>query len=185
MENLQQLIAALVAVVLSLLAAIGGAGTGVGHDAGTTPGTAVQQPAASKAPATPAPKPAPTARRSVSQRELLDATNRYRRANGLSTLKAEPTLNNVAQDWSRQLAASGQFHHRPNFADSYPKGWRGAAENIAKLGANATADDMVRAWANSPGHRANMMDPKATHLGVGVSVARDGSQIAVQNFARY
>lgn len=39
--------------------------------------------------------------------------------------------------------------------------------------------------ADSPGHRANMMDPKATHLGVGVSVARDGSQIAVQNFARY
>lgn len=30
-----------------------------------------------------------------------------------------------------------------------------------------------------------MLDPKATHVGVGVSAARDGSQIAVQNFARY
>lgn len=30
-----------------------------------------------------------------------------------------------------------------------------------------------------------MLYPKATHVGVGVSAARDGSQIAVQNFARY
>lgn len=85
----------------------------------------------------------------------------------------------------RQLAAGGQFHHRPNFADSYPHRWHGASENIAKLGANATADDTVRAWANSPGHRATILDPKATHVGVGVSAARDGSQIAVPNFARY
>lgn len=186
MENLQQLIAFVLALVMSILAALGaGAGTGGGAGAANTPPakqTSIQQPAAKPAPA---PAPKPSANRPVTQQQLLDATNRFRRANGLSTLKAEPALNNLAQDWSKQLAQSGQFYHRPNFANFYPQGWRGASENIVQVGAGATADDMVRAWANSPGHRANMMDPQATHFGVGISVARDGSQIAVQNFARY
>lgn len=186
---MEQLIGFLLAIVFTILAALGGAGAG---NQVAQPQPALK-PAQTRVVATPkpAPKPVakpapkPVARRAVSQQELQAATNRYRRAHGLSTLKVEPRLNNLAQDWANTLSANGAFYHRPKFADSYPRGWKGASENIAGVGADATADDFIRTWAKSPGHRANMMDPHATHFGVGVAMTRDGRQIAVQNFARY
>lgn len=185
---MDQLVAFVLAILLTILAAIGGAGAA---NTGNTANTAPQNSAPAQTRVAAAPKPAqkpapkPAAKKAVTQQELQAATNRFRRAHGLSPLKVEPTLNNLAQDWARYLAANRAFYHRPKFADSYPRGWKGASENIVAVGADATADDMIRSWANSPGHRANMMDPQATHFGVGVARTGDGRQIAVQNFARY
>ncbi len=46
-------------------------------------------------------------------------------------------------------------------------GWS-TGENIA-VGYSSAAATMV-AWMNSPGHRANILQPAFTHLGVGVSI---------------
>jgi uncharacterized protein YkwD len=46
-------------------------------------------------------------------------------------------------------------------------GWS-AGENIAIGYASAAAT--MDGWMNSPGHRANILQPAFTHLGVGVSV---------------
>ena len=40
------------------------------------------------------------------------------------------------------------------------------AENIAA--GYPTAEDVVSGWMNSPGHRANILSPKYTEVGVGV-----------------
>ena len=45
--------------------------------------------------------------------------------------------------------------------------WR-VAENIA-MGYESAAATMT-GWMNSPGHRANILTPELTHLGVGVSI---------------
>jgi len=47
-----------------------------------------------------------------------------------------------------------------------------AGENIA--GGQRTPEDVVRAWMNSPGHRANILNPRFTHLGSGYFTGSNG-----------
>lgn len=135
--------------------------------------------------ATPAPKPAPGIGQPVSAQAIIAETNAFRARHGLAPLKADPRLNALAGDWSRQMAARGQLSHRPNMLQAYPAGTTVAAENVAMNGPSATAKDLVRQWANSPGHRRNMLDPRLTHMGAGSARAADGYVYATQNFARY
>ncbi|MCZ9297174.1 CAP domain-containing protein [Corynebacterium yonathiae] len=39
-------------------------------------------------------------------------------------------------------------------------------------------------WADSPGHRKNLLDPQAKSVGIGVAKDKDGKLFAVQNFGR-
>ena len=43
--------------------------------------------------------------------------------------------------------------------------YRSAGENIAM--GQRTPSEVVQAWMNSPGHRANILDPSFTRVGVG------------------
>ena len=54
---------------------------------------------------------------------------------------------------------------------SFGISYRAAGENIA-IG-YATPEAVVNAWMNSPGHRANILNPSYTQLGVGY--VADGS----------
>lgn len=164
--NVQQLIGAVMAVLTALSALIG---------IPMTPGSSVPVPAV--APANPA--------AGVSQQELVDATNRFRERNDLPALEPMPELNAVAQDWSNRMAREDRLYHNPHFVNAYPAGWRYASENVLQNWSNANADVLVNQWANSPGHRANMLDPTITHIGVGVADAASGKRYATQNFARY
>ncbi|QYH20179.1 CAP domain-containing protein [Corynebacterium aquatimens] len=84
---------------------------------------------------------------SVSQQELIDATNRFRERNGLHALEPMPELNNLAQDWSERLAREGRLYHRPSFTSYYPAGWRYASENVLQNWSDANADVLVNQWA--------------------------------------
>ena len=120
------------------------------------------------------------------QEALIDAANRFRVQNELPELEPMPELNDLAQDWSEQLArAGGGISHRPDFAESYPEGWKNASENVLQNMTDADADDLVEQWAKSPGHRKNMLDPEINRIGVGVADHPDGKRYATQNFARY
>ncbi|MDO5730654.1 CAP domain-containing protein [Corynebacterium sphenisci] len=129
--------------------------------------------------------PAPGIGQPVSAQAIIAETNAFRARHGLAPLKADPRLNALAGDWSRRIAARGQLSHRPNMLQAYPAGTTRAAENVAMNGPSATAKDLVRQWANSPGHRRNMLDPRLTHMGAGSARAADGYVYATQNFARY
>ncbi|WP_329166925.1 CAP domain-containing protein (plasmid) [Streptomyces sp. NBC_01717] len=65
---------------------------------------------------------------------------------------------------SRQCAGGG-----PDARRGYPEP---AAENIARGQANAPF--VVRAWMNSPGHRANIVGAGLAAIGVGVHLALNG-----------
>ena len=120
------------------------------------------------------------------QEALIDATNRFRVQNELPELEPMPELNDLAQDWSEQLARTGGgISHRPDFAASYPEGWKHASENVLQNMTDADADDLVEQWAKSPGHRKNMLDPEINRIGVGIADHPDGKRCATQNFARY
>lgn len=121
-----------------------------------------------------------SARESAVKQTLKD-TNAFRASLGLSPLRQAPSIDSVAQKWAETLAAEQSLYHNPNYLDGYPSGWYMAGENVA-YGYSST--DVVNAWINSPGHRANMLNPY-THIGIGYAVGANGHAYYVQNFGGY
>ena len=77
--------------------------------------------------------------------------------------------------------ASGDRIRSTGYLDS-SNGW-GYGENIA-MGYSSPNATMV-GWMNSPGHRANILNPSFTHLGVGVNIGKWDAwyrSVATQNF---
>ena len=78
-------------------------------------------------------------------------------------------------------------HTRPDGTDSstalYENGVScSCGENIAA--GQKTPEAVVRAWMNSPGHKAAILDPDATHIGVGVCKSPiTGQWLWVQDFS--
>jgi uncharacterized protein YkwD len=105
---------------------------------------------------------------------VLDLTNIERKKAGLGPLALSSELNDAAQKYSQVLALTGCFEHTcgavPNFAERVGQsgytGWTALAENIAA--GYPTPEAVVAGWMNSPGHRANILSPKYTELGIGL-----------------
>ncbi|MFT4187666.1 MAG: S-layer homology domain-containing protein [Aeromicrobium sp.] len=113
---------------------------------------------------------------------ILTDTNLYRAQNGLRTLTLHPSMNTVAADWSKHMHDTCTFNHNPDYSSQIPSGWTKAAENIA---AGQQYTDVVQAWIDSPGHRANLLGD-FTHLGVGYySGSNCYGRYFTQVFAKY
>lgn len=87
-------------------------------------------------------------------------------------MKANWELSRVARYKSQDMYDNRYFSHNSpiygtpfqmmkNFGISY----RSAAENIAK--GQRTPQEVVNAWMNSSGHRANILNASYTQIGVG------------------
>lgn len=129
---------------------------------------------------------------------IIEMTNAYRGRQKLGAVTANPTLSEAARAYAAYLAKHGQFSHT---ADGRGAGdrvvsagyaWCEVAENLAMhldsrgFQSRALAEKAVEGWINSPGHRANLVAPHMTEIGVGVASApgRDPKFISVQLFAR-
>ena len=105
---------------------------------------------------------------------VLDLTNAERQKAGLAPLAANAQLANAAQAYSEVLASTGCFEHTcgpvPDFAERDVQagytGWTAIGENIAA--GYPSPEAVVAGWMASPGHRANILSPRFTELGVGV-----------------
>lgn len=113
------------------------------------------------------------------EREVIDLTNKERAKNGLSKLKANTKLAEVAQAKSDDMLENGYFsHNSPNYGSPFQMmqefgvSYQSAAENIAA--GQQSAEKVVQDWMNSPGHRRNIMNGELTHIGIGYSTG--GSQ---------
>ena len=106
---------------------------------------------------------------------VLELTNAERASAGLAPLVASNELQASAQEYTQVLASSGCFEHTcgpvPNFVDrdwqAGYTGWTAIGENIAE--GYPTAEDVVAGWMSSPGHRANILSPNFTEIGIGVA----------------
>jgi uncharacterized protein YkwD len=101
---------------------------------------------------------------------LLAAMNATRAAHGLGPLRADAKLLAAARAHSRTLLRSNTFTHGSlgprlsRFGVVGPK----VGENLAwGVGSRASAASIVSAWLRSPGHRANLLRPGFTRVGVG------------------
>ena len=105
--------------------------------------------------------------------QVIDLTNQHRQANGLKPLTHDPELSKVAQKKSQDMHQNNYFSHTsPTYGSPFDMmrdsgiEYKTAGENIAQ--GQRTPEDVVNAWMNSSGHRANILNPDFTHIGVGV-----------------
>jgi uncharacterized protein YkwD len=111
--------------------------------------------------------------------EVLVLVNQERAAEGLAPLAFDPHLEAVAQAHSRHLATDTFFaHDNPEGMTPWdrldaidPPFWGAGAENIAA--GHDTPAEVMTAWMNSPGHRANILKDNIEYLGVGCWYSED------------
>jgi cysteine-rich secretory family protein len=109
------------------------------------------------------------------ERVLFDAANRERAAQGLAPLRWDDALANAAREHallmeqrntlSHQFAGEAALQDRARFAGAR---FTEIAENVAE---GPSADAIHTGWMNSPHHRANLLDPGLTAIGIAVVVA--------------
>lgn len=127
-------------------------------------------------------------------RAVLREANAARRRAGSRALRVDAALTRAAERYARELAGRGKVEHvsrirgRRTFRDRiHAEGGRArvAGENLARLtsSGDALASRVVRAWLDSPGHRANLLASDYARTGVGVWLGRDGVWYVVQLFA--
>ncbi|MFF3488320.1 CAP domain-containing protein [Streptomyces sp. NPDC002701] len=104
--------------------------------------------------------------------EVLALTNAERAAAGLPPLAEDPLLTRAAQAHSADMVTRAFYSHTsPDGSEPWHRAAaagstrRTIGENIA-CGQRSPAE-VVRGWMDSPGHRANILKPAFTHLGVG------------------
>ena len=121
---------------------------------------------------------------SAYEQEVLDLVNAERAKYGLSALSADSKVQAAAEIRAEEIK-SVFSHTRPNgtkFSTALTQvgaTFRGAGENIAS--GQRTPEQVVNAWMNSEGHRANILNEKYKYLGVGC-VSKGGSYAWVQIF---
>ena len=104
---------------------------------------------------------------------VFDLTNAERAQQGLNPLMWHDTASQVAFDHSIYQRAQGCIDHTGvggsspgDRLDAANVDWSRSAENVAV--GYGTPEALVAAWMNSSGHRANILNPALTHLGVGI-----------------
>jgi uncharacterized protein YkwD len=123
--------------------------------------------------------------------KIIEETNSQRVANGLAVMTENSKLNQAAETKANDMFLNQYFEHvSPSGIDPGTLVANSGYEYIITgenliLGNFKDEADMVEAWMNSPGHRANILN--ATYSEIGVAVIKGdykGEQvwIAVQEF---
>lgn len=110
----------------------------------------------------------------ITQNAVLELTNKARAGEGLGSLEYNATLERAAQAKADDMAARKYFSHTTpdgktpwTFFEAAGYAYQSAGENLAVHFADV--EPLQDAWMNSPGHRANIMSPKYTEMGVGIA----------------
>jgi uncharacterized protein YkwD len=140
------------------------------------------------------------------QRLMLDLINADRQANGLTTVEWDDSAAQAAQLHAEDMAAQGYFSHwntqgwGPDVRYGLAGGTDVIRENVAAQWSRYNDGrpapigdwrDVIRdaqvGLMNSPGHRANILDPHHTHVGVGIAynAATGEARIAQEFINRY
>ncbi|MFC5463361.1 CAP domain-containing protein [Lederbergia graminis] len=109
---------------------------------------------------------------SVFEQQVIALTNQERAKHGLNALQVDSELSKVAREKSKDMANNHYFsHNSPTYGSPFDMmkqfgiTYRTAGENIAM--GQRTPQEVVQAWMNSEGHRANILNKNFTHIGVG------------------
>lgn len=123
-------------------------------------------------------------------RQMLDAVNAERAKVGLKPLRLDPTLTQIADFYACRLI-DGRFLRHVDPYDNSTVVTRAADFGYAflKIGENLAAEqrtvrEAMAGLMNSPGHRANILDPAFTEIGIAVKLGGPYGIYWVQEFGR-
>ena len=120
------------------------------------------------------------------EKETFDLINAKRKEAGLSALKIDNELQNVARVKAKDLVDNNYFSHNSptygtpfNMMKNFGITYKTAGENIAGNSSNTGA---VNAWMNSEGHRANILNSSYNYTGLAVVSSPKYGKVYVQMF---
>jgi uncharacterized YkwD family protein/spore coat assembly protein SafA len=123
------------------------------------------------------------------ENKVVQLVNIERSKNGLPPLKANEKLANVARLKSQDMLNKGYFSHTsPTYGSPFKMmedfgiRYSAAGENIAM--GQPTAEQVMNAWMNSPGHRSNILSRSFSEIGVGYVSGGSGRNYWTQMFIR-
>jgi uncharacterized YkwD family protein len=106
------------------------------------------------------------------EEQVVQLVNQQRAKAGLRPLTHRADVKNVAQKKAEDMINSNYFSHTsPNYGSPFDMlkafgiSYSYAGENIAK--GQKTPQEVMNAWMNSSGHRANILKPEYDVIGVG------------------
>jgi len=118
--------------------------------------------------------------------EVFNLINNERIKNGLTALKVDLEVQNVAKIKAQDMVSNNYFSHTsPTYGSpfdmlkSFKISYKTAGENIAGNSSNAAT---VTAWMNSSGHKANILNSSFNYTGIGVVNGSKYGKIYVQMF---
>jgi len=127
-----------------------------------------------------------TSKLTADELEVFNLINEQRTKNGLSALKIDLEVQNVARIKAQDMVNNNYFsHNSPTYGtpfqmlNSFKVSYKTAGENIAGNSSNQAA---VTAWMNSSGHRANILNGNFNYTGIGIVNGSKYGKIYVQMF---
>ncbi len=104
--------------------------------------------------------------------KVLELTNSYRLQAGLQALRLNIQLSNAAYSHSEDMAQRDYFDHKGSDGSYAGDRATKAGYQYSYLGENiaagyTTPEEVVQAWMNSEGHRANILNPNFQEIGIG------------------
>lgn len=133
------------------------------------------------------PVPQPEVPLTVAEQYLLAAANLDRANQGLPPLRLDPVLTQASIQHAREMAdhadISHQFENEPDLAERGSNAGAHFSLISENVGEAPTSVIIHELWMQSPGHRANLLDPQVDSIGIAI-VDRDNQLYAVEDFAR-
>lgn len=109
----------------------------------------------------------------ITAQKVIDQTNARRQQAGLAPLKLSPVLSQSATAKAENMFAENYWSHNSptgktpwDFFKAAKYQYSVAGENLAKDFYDT--DSMMKAWMNSPTHKANIINTKYQEIGIGV-----------------
>ena len=119
--------------------------------------------------------------------QVVTQTNIERAKAGCAAVTVSATLTTAARNHSSDMAAGNYFSHTGRNGSTFVARVKAAGFTAPAVGENIAwgygdAAGVMTGWMNSPGHRANILNCKATTLGVGAARAANGTLYWTQEF---
>jgi hypothetical protein len=119
--------------------------------------------------------------------QLFAMANETRAQAGRGRLEWDPALAEAAMKHCMRMAAEGPISHRYGGEPDLTARAGDAGAHFSLIEENIAVGSypgrIHQAWLDSPGHRANLLNPEIDHIGVAV-VAAQGVLFAVADYAR-
>lgn len=122
------------------------------------------------------------------EQKVVELVNVERQKAGLQALTLDSEISNVARTKAKDMAVNNYFAHQsPTYGSAgdmltkFGIRWATWGENLAS--GQQTPESVVTAWMNSEGHRANIMSPDFSRIGVGYVTNSSGTPYWTQVFA--